>query len=233
VIGLKDRSYFDLPFIWSFNYGLVPMFFALSGFLIAGSANRLATLTFFGNRAARILPALGVEILLSALLLGPLVSTMDMRSYFSDSQLAEYFFNVIGNVQFELPGVVFDRPYPNLVNGPLWTVPIEMVCYATMGALLLLRLQRSYFRLPLRAQARINRRRSNAPPRSGMHHRWRACRRRRPDPPTRANTFRPDFLNSADNLRVQYARCFLPPCILPWQKRQSVIRLHGSRLSLS
>src|SRR5262245_13723567 len=34
-------------------------------------------------------------------------------------------------------------------------------------------------RLPLRAQARINRRRSNAPARPVMHHRWRAHRMRR------------------------------------------------------
>jgi ATP-dependent DNA ligase len=36
----------------------------------------------------------------------------------------------------------------------------------------------------------------------------------------------------ANILRVQITRCFLLPCILPWQNRQSVIRLRGFRLSL-
>jgi peptidoglycan/LPS O-acetylase OafA/YrhL len=46
---------------------LLPMFFALSGFLVAGSLERSRTLVMFlGLRAVRIFPALAVEIALSA-----------------------------------------------------------------------------------------------------------------------------------------------------------------------
>jgi peptidoglycan/LPS O-acetylase OafA/YrhL len=50
---------------------LVPMFFALSGFLVTGSAFRVrVTSTFLAFRALRIFPALSVEVALSALILG-------------------------------------------------------------------------------------------------------------------------------------------------------------------
>jgi peptidoglycan/LPS O-acetylase OafA/YrhL len=56
---------------------LLPMFFALSGFLVAGSLERSDTLvTFLGLRVFRIMPALTVEVLLSALVLGPLLTTI-------------------------------------------------------------------------------------------------------------------------------------------------------------
>src|ERR1700730_11641565 len=58
---------------------LVPLFFALSGFLVAGSLERSKTLiSFFGLRILRIVPALSVEVFLSALFLGPLLTTLPM-----------------------------------------------------------------------------------------------------------------------------------------------------------
>jgi peptidoglycan/LPS O-acetylase OafA/YrhL len=55
------------------------MFFALSGFLVAGSPERSKTLlTFLGLRAIRIYPALGVEVVLSALLIGTAVTTLPL-----------------------------------------------------------------------------------------------------------------------------------------------------------
>src|SRR5258708_3061988 len=55
---------------------VLPMFFALSGFLVAASLERSSSLrVFLGLRGLRILPALTVEVLLSALILGPLLTT--------------------------------------------------------------------------------------------------------------------------------------------------------------
>ncbi len=42
--------------LWFFEYSLVPMFFALSGFLITASAQRLDLANFLLNRALRIVP---------------------------------------------------------------------------------------------------------------------------------------------------------------------------------
>src|SRR5271170_8071198 len=69
---------------WRMLLGLIlPMFFALSGFLVAGSLERSKTLiTFLGLKAFRIVPALAGDVLLSALILGPIVTTVPLTTYF-------------------------------------------------------------------------------------------------------------------------------------------------------
>ena len=47
---------------------ILPMFFALSGFLVAGSLERTRVHQFVVLRALRLVPALAVEVTLSALL---------------------------------------------------------------------------------------------------------------------------------------------------------------------
>ena len=50
---------------------LLPLFFALSGFLVTGSALRTQSIRIFlAFRALRLIPALTVEVALSAILLG-------------------------------------------------------------------------------------------------------------------------------------------------------------------
>lgn len=50
---------------------LLPMFFALSGFLVAGSLERCRSLvSFMGLRVIRLAPALAFETVLAALILG-------------------------------------------------------------------------------------------------------------------------------------------------------------------
>ncbi|KRE24531.1 hypothetical protein ASE66_04700 [Bosea sp. Root483D1] len=117
---------------WAFDLAILPMFFALSGFLVAGSADRLSVGQFVVNRGLRILPALAVEITLSALILGPLLTAYGLRQYLSDPLFASYFLNILGNIHYELPGLFLDNPQPRIVNGSLWTVPHEIACYALL-----------------------------------------------------------------------------------------------------
>lgn len=118
----------NLPAAWFFEYALVPMFFALSGFLITASAIRLSLKNFLLNRGLRIVPALAVDILICALIIGPLFTTVSYSDYFSDGRFFRYFLNIIGYIHFELPGVFDGTPLP-LVNVALWTVPYEILCY--------------------------------------------------------------------------------------------------------
>jgi peptidoglycan/LPS O-acetylase OafA/YrhL len=114
-------------------YALVGMFFALSGFLVVGSALRNTSLrVFFANRALRILPALSVEVTLSALVLGPLVTTVSLGDYFADHRFFRYFGNIVGQITYELPGVFDGNPWPQTVNANLWTLPAEFWCYLFM-----------------------------------------------------------------------------------------------------
>lgn len=118
---------------------ILPMFFALSGFLIAGSLERCVSLvSFLGLRALRIIPALAVEVCLSALVLGALVTILPLTDYFSSMHLHRYFLNITGIIHYTLPGVFVDNPVPDRVNGQLWTVPFELECYAVLAVLAVL-----------------------------------------------------------------------------------------------
>jgi peptidoglycan/LPS O-acetylase OafA/YrhL len=115
---------------------ILPMFFALSGFLVAGSLRRSPTLVVFGGlRIIRIMPALAVEVLLSAMILGPIVTTASLGDYVSSPLFRLYLLNVIGDIHYHLPGVFLSNPMPGIVNGQLWTVPWELACYVTLVGL--------------------------------------------------------------------------------------------------
>lgn len=120
-----------------FFFSLVPCFFALSGFLVAGSLGRNSLTSFFTLRALRIMPALVVEVAISALVIGVLLTEVPLSQYFSDPKFRHYFLNIVGIVQFELPGVFLHIPLPDNVNGQLWTVPYELWAYLSVGALAL------------------------------------------------------------------------------------------------
>jgi peptidoglycan/LPS O-acetylase OafA/YrhL len=117
---------------------LVPAFFVLSGFLVGGSLIRCRTVVgFLYLRAIRIFPALIVESLVAALILGPIFTNIHLSLYFSSVEFFRYFFNCFGDVQYVLPGVFTQNPYPKIINGQLWTVPFELDCYITLGVLAL------------------------------------------------------------------------------------------------
>lgn len=122
---------------------ILPMFFALSGFLVSSSLARVPTIRFVALRFLRIFPALAVEVFISALIIGPLLTTYTLYAYFSDEKFIVYFKNLYGNIQYLLPGVFLTNPFPEIVNGPLWTVPFELECYFVLTALALVGIFRS------------------------------------------------------------------------------------------
>jgi peptidoglycan/LPS O-acetylase OafA/YrhL len=124
--------------LWPFLCIVLPMFFGLSGFLVAGSALRTrSTSVFMTFRILRIVPALSTEITLSALILGPLLTTATLYDYFTNKRFFAYFGNVIGRLRLELWGVFEHNPVPRVVNGNLWTLKPEFYCYALMLVLML------------------------------------------------------------------------------------------------
>jgi peptidoglycan/LPS O-acetylase OafA/YrhL len=115
----------------------LPLFFALSGFLVASSLERLDHLpSFLAARFLRIFPALIVETLLSAFLLGAFLTVLPLGAYFADAEFHRYMLNIFGYVHFDLPGVFKTNPVP-WVNRSLWTVPFELECYVALAVLYL------------------------------------------------------------------------------------------------
>ena len=99
----------------------------------------------------RIYPALTVETVLSALILGPLVTSFPIDAYFGDPRFASYLLNILGDIHYVLPGVFLANPEPNIVNGQLWTVPYELACYIAIAALTVLGVKRRRALAPLAA----------------------------------------------------------------------------------
>jgi peptidoglycan/LPS O-acetylase OafA/YrhL len=111
---------------------ILPMFFALSGFLVAGSLERTRVHQFVVLRALRLIPALAVEVTLSGLLLGAFFTTLPLGHYLTSPELISYFGNIVGLVRFTLPGVFEHNPAGAMVNSQLWTIPFELECYAVL-----------------------------------------------------------------------------------------------------
>ena len=115
----------------------LPMFFALSGFLVTGSALRTRRLIpFLGLRVLRLLPALFVEVTLSAIILGAIFTPLPSSQYYASSMFWSYFLNIVGDVHFHLPGV-FTSNTTDIVNSNLWTLPWELRCYIVMSLMII------------------------------------------------------------------------------------------------
>src|SRR3954471_2116405 len=141
----------DLPMALA---GLIlPMFFALSGFLVAASLDRAASLPqFLFYRLIRLMPALTVVVVFTALLLGPLTSRLGVWGYFADPHWPAYLANIAARPQYFLPGVFAHNPRPGVVNGSLWTIPVELCCYLALAVAAWLGLTR---RKPVAALANL------------------------------------------------------------------------------
>lgn len=117
------------------NVGVL-IFFSISGYLVTQSWCRDPhALRFILKRFLRIWPGIAVVTLLCAFVLGPIVTTLPWKSYFA----APEFFDYLGNLRlvrllYVLPGVFETNPYPQVVDGPLWTISIELRWYLILLA---------------------------------------------------------------------------------------------------
>lgn len=108
----------------------VGIFFVAGGFLISKSMERVKTAKdFFSSRCIRIFPPLIFVILISVFVLGPVLTQLPLVSYFINKNTYLYLINMILIPVHALPGVFENNIYPEVVNGPLWTLPVEFICY--------------------------------------------------------------------------------------------------------
>ncbi len=117
------------------NFGglSVGIFFFLSGLYVAKSMNRAITIrSFVWKRICRIFPRLIIVVLLSVFALGPLLTALPAKAYFTDPETCRYLLNAVLLLSHNLPGVFSNLPY-RTVNGPLWTMPVEFLCYITLA----------------------------------------------------------------------------------------------------
>jgi peptidoglycan/LPS O-acetylase OafA/YrhL len=121
--------------------GVLMGFFAMSGFQITESWVRDPHPgRFAAKRVLRLWPPMLTVSLGMALIVGPLITKLSFGEYFSANGTWGYIVNNAGllTLKHELPGVFVDNPWPNAVNGSLWTLPMELLAYVGLYALLLL-----------------------------------------------------------------------------------------------
>jgi peptidoglycan/LPS O-acetylase OafA/YrhL len=71
-------------------------------------------------------------VLLSVLVLGPLTTVLPLGEYAADGETWRYLRNLVMLPADGLAGVFGDVPYPGVVNGSLWTLRAEVICYAVV-----------------------------------------------------------------------------------------------------
>ncbi|GGH64045.1 hypothetical protein GCM10008014_42030 [Paenibacillus silvae] len=119
------------------NFGNLAVFtfFVISGLLITQSyihSNNL--IVFLKSRILRIFPGLIGVILFSTFIMGPIVTSLSLADYLTSEGIREYLKAVfLFPMQWNLPGVFETNAYKGTVNGSLWTIPFEFLCYLLVG----------------------------------------------------------------------------------------------------
>jgi peptidoglycan/LPS O-acetylase OafA/YrhL len=125
---------FKLPFTGVVFDGFIAVqcFFVISGYLIFQSWENVHSLReYVSKRVRRIYPAY-LAVVVSSAFLGSFVSSLPLTEYFMSASWFKYlaanlvFLNFL---QPSLPGV-FLAGDDSLVNGPLWTIKIEVMFYS-------------------------------------------------------------------------------------------------------
>lgn len=108
----------------------IKFFFFLSGLLVTDSIiRRPAPIQFLARRALRIFPGLIACLMVSVFIVGPVFTTLSIGDYFSQADTWTYLLknSLLVDLQWKLPGVFSESKYG--LNGSLWTLPYESICY--------------------------------------------------------------------------------------------------------
>lgn len=126
-------------------YGVL-VFFTISGYLITRSAHQGDSLSSYcRSRALRIYPALIVCAAFCALILGSLYTSLPLADYLTSGLPLHYIVDtaVMPRSGWSVPTVSFypgNEALAEGMNGSLWSIPQELLCYVIVGSLLAFRL---------------------------------------------------------------------------------------------
>lgn len=108
----------------------VAVFFLSSGILISKSADmRKSDIDFIRKRCLRIFPSLFATVIVCTFVLGPFMTELSLSEYFSNINTYKYLSNCFLVLKHDLPGVFEQNASMSTVNGSLWTLPVEFLCY--------------------------------------------------------------------------------------------------------
>ena len=108
----------------------VKIFFLLGGVFITKSwLSDPNPLRYVVKRFFRIWPPLAIYVILATFVFGPFLTRFSVSEYYFSPSILAYLDNLRFYIGYVLPGVFETNPYPNAVNGSLWTLPVEVFMY--------------------------------------------------------------------------------------------------------
>jgi len=133
------------PGFWGVPFARVGLdiFFSISGYMVTGSWLRTPDLgRFLLKRTLRILPGLAACVLLT-FTIGARLTRLPAADYLTNHNALKYLGNIILHPVLYLPGVFDGLRLGGAVNGSLWSLFPEALCYLTVPlfALLAVRLR--------------------------------------------------------------------------------------------
>lgn len=113
----------------------VCIFFAVSGFLVTQSwYNTGNTRYFIKKRVMRIYPGLALNFIVTVFIIGALCTALDPASYYREvlTHIHTHFLTWAVFYPIPLPEVFAENPKQFSVNGSLWTLFYEVLCYTAL-----------------------------------------------------------------------------------------------------
>jgi peptidoglycan/LPS O-acetylase OafA/YrhL len=119
----------------TFGAFAVDLFFVMSGFLIAGSAERSSSLgSFLKKRVVRIYPAFIASAVVMAAVVLPLAGGVFTEAGWP-ARLIDFTLQTLRLQEFYVQGAFAHNPYPGVLNGSVWSIQYEFWCYFGVAAM--------------------------------------------------------------------------------------------------
>ncbi len=80
------------------------------------------------GRLRRIYPLFITVVVLTVFVMGPIMTTLPVREYFASKTTYAYLSYLVMIPNYSLPGVFTDNPM-SVINGSLWSLILEILCY--------------------------------------------------------------------------------------------------------
>ncbi|MEY3289438.1 MAG: hypothetical protein RLZZ419_1680 [Pseudomonadota bacterium] len=124
-----------------FTFGelAVDIFFVMSGYLVTASLLRIPNIkVYFIARVMRIYPALIISSVFCVFIVGLGFTHLELKNFLINPKTYTYLMHdstIIFGTQYNLPEVFEANPYPEAVNGSLWTLRFKLMMYVLLGML--------------------------------------------------------------------------------------------------
>jgi peptidoglycan/LPS O-acetylase OafA/YrhL len=113
----------------------VAMFFLISGYLVTGSFDHARSVwSYFKKRIMRIYPGFIGVSLFTLLLVFPLASA-PLKGATVWSRVGYVIWNTLSLGELKSSGAFLTNAYPNIINGSIWTIRYEFICYIFLAGL--------------------------------------------------------------------------------------------------